>query len=273
LPWIAACTHETPTAVLRPNAPRLRGWRARTRALASCIHDDAPLRSTAPSAGGARALAAPAFRRAPARLSLHRLRCCIRRLPDVACRRLLGGHRSAGQHQRARRRLRCRSPVNCCANRSWVSNIRKNISNRNGIPHRFSHFSTTATRQCAESPRIGPAASTRPWFRLLNTVSLCGQVPSIRCAMPSRKRSADHTSLAAMRAALRRDSWPSESEGTGDRFDRPGSAGFRHPEPRAILGMLYTEHVFGLAHRPADGFPHVFHGKPLQGHRVQDPHA
>jgi type VI secretion system protein len=94
--------------------------------------------------------------------------------------------------------------------------------------------------------------------RLLTTVSTrAGSVEAIRENF--RELKAQNTAaLAAMRAAFEEFLGRVDPKELEERFERAGKRGVFGGQSKAKYWEMYAELFPGLAHRPADGFPHVF---------------
>ncbi len=94
--------------------------------------------------------------------------------------------------------------------------------------------------------------------RLLTTTSMrAGSVEAIRDNF--RELKAQNTAAqAAMRAAFEEFLGRVDPKELEERFERAGKRGVFGGQSKAKYWEMYAELFPGLAHRPADGFPHVF---------------
>jgi type VI secretion system protein len=129
--------------------------------------------------------------------------------------------------------------------------------NRNEFRNRF-RISTPQQDNAPESPLNLPGGVDETLVRLLNTVSVrASSVNAVRDAFKETKAQ-NTASLAAMRAAFEEFLGRVDPKELEERFERAGKRGVFGTQNKGKYWDLYTEMFSGLAHRPADGFPHVF---------------
>jgi len=128
---------------------------------------------------------------------------------------------------------------------------------RNEFRNRF-RISTPQQDNAPESPMNMTGGVDETLVRLLNTVSVrASSVNAVRDAFKETKAQ-NTASLAAMRAAFEEFLGRVDPKELEERFDRAGKRGVFGTQNKGKYWDLYTEMFSGLAHRPADGFPHVF---------------
>jgi type VI secretion system protein len=129
--------------------------------------------------------------------------------------------------------------------------------NRNEFRNRF-RISTPQQDNAPESPLNLTGGVDETLVRLLNTVSVrASSVNAVRDAFKETKAQ-NTAALAAMRAAFEEFLGRVDPKELEERFERAGKRGVFGTQNKGKYWDLYTEMFSGLAHRPADGFPHVF---------------
>jgi type VI secretion system protein ImpI/type VI secretion system protein len=129
--------------------------------------------------------------------------------------------------------------------------------NRNEFRNRF-RISPPQQDNAPESPLNLTGGVDETLVRLLNTVSVrASSVNTIREAFKETKAQ-NTASLAAMRAAFEEFLGRVDPKELEERFERAGKRGVFGTQNKGKYWDLYAEMFSGLAHRPADGFPHVF---------------
>ena len=129
--------------------------------------------------------------------------------------------------------------------------------NRNEFRNRF-RISMPQQDNAPESPLNLPGGVDDALVRLLNTVSArASSVNAVRDAFKETKaqNTASHT---AMRAAFEEFLGRVDPKELEERFERAGKRGVFGTQNKGKYWDLYAEMFSGLAHRSADGFPHVF---------------
>jgi len=121
-----------------------------------------------------------------------------------------------------------------------------------------SRISTPQQDTAPESPLNQTGGVDETLVRLLNTVSVrASSVNAVRDAFKETKAQ-NTASLAAMRAAFEEFLGRVDPKELEERFERAGKRGVFGAPNKGKYWDLYAEMFSGLAHRPADGFPHVF---------------
>jgi type VI secretion system protein len=129
--------------------------------------------------------------------------------------------------------------------------------NRNEFRNRF-RISTPQQDNAPESPLNLTGGVDETLVRLLNTVSVrASSVNAVRDAFKETKAQ-NTAALAAMRVAFEEFLGRVDPKELEERFERAGKRGVFGTQNKGKYWDLYTEMFSGLAHRPADGFPHVF---------------
>jgi type VI secretion system protein len=129
--------------------------------------------------------------------------------------------------------------------------------NRNEFRNRF-RISTPQQDNAPESPLNLTGGVDETLVRLLNTISVrASSVNAVRDAFKETKAQ-NTAALAAMRAAFEEFLGRVDPKELEERFERAGKRGVFGTQNKGKYWDLYAEMFSGLAHRPADGFPHVF---------------
>jgi type VI secretion system protein len=127
---------------------------------------------------------------------------------------------------------------------------------RNEFRNRFRI--STPQDNAPESPLNLTGGVDGALVRLLNTVSTrTSSVNAVRDAFKETKAQ-NTASLAAMRAAFEEFLGRVDPKELEERFERAGKRGVFGSPNKGKYWDLYAEMFSGLAHRPADGFPHLF---------------
>ncbi len=127
---------------------------------------------------------------------------------------------------------------------------------RNEFRNRF-RIATPAA-EAPESPLNFSRGVDEALVRLLTTLSTrAGSVEAVRDNFRELKAQ-NAASLAAMRAAFEEFLERVDPKELEERFDRATKRGVFGAQSKGKYWDLYTELYTGLAHRPADGFPHLF---------------
>ncbi len=128
---------------------------------------------------------------------------------------------------------------------------------RNEFRNRF-RISTPQQDTAPESPLNLAGGVDETLVRLLNTISVrASSVNAVRDAFKETKAQ-NTAALAAMRAAFEEFLGRVDPKELEERFERAGKRGVFGTQNKGKYWDLYAEMFSGLAHRPADGFPHVF---------------
>ncbi len=129
--------------------------------------------------------------------------------------------------------------------------------NRNEFRNRF-RISLPPPDNAPESPLNLTGGVDDALVRLLNTVSArASSVNAVRDAFKETKAQ-NTASHVAMRAAFEEFLGRVDPKELEERFERAGKRGVFGTQNKGKYWDLYAEMFSGLAHRSADGFPHVF---------------